>query len=400
MRIKSLFTLAILLAFGGITAIQQPVSAITGPDLQSIINGTSYYDNMSTETQCSSETGLPPVGSLTGGVPEPYNGYITRAAQKFNTDAYLVAAVLYWENRGWPDPNKKWATSSAGAKGPMQFLESTWETYQEDGDGDGKKDIDNVADSIFGGAKFLAALGGKAGSPLGTLEEPLTADTLLRAAASYNWGPGNVGGAQNKLDVLPGETRDYVNAVYILISSQFTKSPQSGGMAPPQDSTGPAAPSVTPACSDGSGGTPGDLGTGSGQFIDNTSVTVAKAAEIVAKAQQVAKYTPAQLQGICEGRPNCKQKCERLAAVLQGRTNSGYASANAHWNAAVAKGKANKGDRNVPVGAVLYYDASTQWGHVATYLGNNKIMSNDANSWRSKLTAGFLWKIRSAVMVP
>jgi len=51
--------------------------------------------------------------------------------------------------------------SSAGARGPMQFLPSTWRHYGVDGDGDGVKNIDNVIDAINGAANYLRASGGQ-----------------------------------------------------------------------------------------------------------------------------------------------------------------------------------------------------------------------------------------------
>lgn len=50
-------------------------------------------------------------------------------------------------------------TSTAGALGPMQFLSSTWAAYGADGDGDGRKDVQNVHDAIHGAARYLRALG-------------------------------------------------------------------------------------------------------------------------------------------------------------------------------------------------------------------------------------------------
>lgn len=50
--------------------------------------------------------------------------------------------------------------SSAGASGPMQFLPSTWRSWGADGDGDGKADISNAYDAIYGASRYLAVSGG------------------------------------------------------------------------------------------------------------------------------------------------------------------------------------------------------------------------------------------------
>ena len=50
-------------------------------------------------------------------------------------------------------------TSYANAQGPMQFLPSTWAAYKQDGDGDGRADIQNHRDAIFGAAAYLRASG-------------------------------------------------------------------------------------------------------------------------------------------------------------------------------------------------------------------------------------------------
>lgn len=55
------------------------------------------------------------------------------------------------------------ATSSKGARGPMQFMPSTFASYGVDGDGDGEANISSVTDSIFSSANLLCANG--AGDP-------------------------------------------------------------------------------------------------------------------------------------------------------------------------------------------------------------------------------------------
>jgi uncharacterized protein YoxC len=53
--------------------------------------------------------------------------------------------------------------SSAGALGPMQFMPATFAHYAVDGDGDGKADIMNPADSIYTAAHYLCANGAGTG---------------------------------------------------------------------------------------------------------------------------------------------------------------------------------------------------------------------------------------------
>ena len=50
--------------------------------------------------------------------------------------------------------------SPAGAVGPMQFLPETWATYATDGDQDGRADVMNPIDSMYGAARFLCTHGG------------------------------------------------------------------------------------------------------------------------------------------------------------------------------------------------------------------------------------------------
>jgi hypothetical protein len=64
--------------------------------------------------------------------------------------------------------------NSAGAMGPMQFLAATWAAYGVDGNGDGRADVYDPTDAIWGAARYLCANG--AGNP----------DTLRGAIWTYN----------------------------------------------------------------------------------------------------------------------------------------------------------------------------------------------------------------------
>jgi len=66
-------------------------------------------------------------------------------------------------------------TSSAGARGLMQFMPATFAVYGIDGNGDGRATITNDADSIHSAANYLAALGASDGG-----------DSVRRAVFGYN----------------------------------------------------------------------------------------------------------------------------------------------------------------------------------------------------------------------
>ncbi|MBT9257164.1 peptidoglycan DD-metalloendopeptidase family protein [Phycicoccus sp. MAQZ13P-2] len=56
------------------------------------------------------------------------------------------------------------ATSSAGARGLMQFMPATWRAYGVDGDGDGRAVIDDDADSVHSAAHYLSRSGANEGA--------------------------------------------------------------------------------------------------------------------------------------------------------------------------------------------------------------------------------------------
>jgi membrane-bound lytic murein transglycosylase B len=81
------------------------------------------------------------------------------------------------------------------AVGPMQFLPSTWALYGADGNGDGKKDPNNIFDAALGAAGYLCAGGGDMANPAQEAAAVLRyndADeyvhVVLALAASYEHG--------------------------------------------------------------------------------------------------------------------------------------------------------------------------------------------------------------------
>lgn len=163
-------------------------------------------------------------------VPDPWNSLISNTASKYpEADPRLVAATLYIENRGWPDYDKNWATSSAGAAGPWQFISSTWNSMGTDGDGDGVKDRNNPEDAVHAAFKHQ---NGSAGKPIiegydGSIEAGWNLtfkrdrENLLSFMASYNGS-----GAPNNTalsDFPRNENSDYVRMAYYVLASNFTQ---------------------------------------------------------------------------------------------------------------------------------------------------------------------------------
>ncbi|MFI5696479.1 CHAP domain-containing protein [Kribbella sp. NPDC051586] len=71
------------------------------------------------------------------------------------------------------------------------------------------------------------------------------------------------------------------------------------------------------------------------------------------------------------------QLCARLASNIWGHPRSGYYSAAEQWAQMVSSGNAHPDDRRPPVGALLFWSTDGPYGHVAVYVGNERIVSND-----------------------
>ena len=138
--------------------------------------------------------------ALAGELPEPMLSAYVDAAQRWEIDWALLAAIgklecdhgRYRAPGCWPPGT----INFAGARGPMQFLGSTWRStagrydldvagppvrdghgYASDGDGDGIADPWNTLDAVHSAARYLVAIGGR--------EDPRL------AAKGYNAGPAN-----------------------------------------------------------------------------------------------------------------------------------------------------------------------------------------------------------------
>jgi hypothetical protein len=89
-------------------------------------------------------------------IPAGYLALYQRAALTCRGLPWTVlAAIGTVESRNGADTR----TSSAGARGPMQFLPSTWAGYGVDADDDGRADIDNPVDAVYSAARYLCSWG-------------------------------------------------------------------------------------------------------------------------------------------------------------------------------------------------------------------------------------------------
>lgn len=113
-----------------------------------------------------------------------YSDLINQAAERYNLDPKLIAAVMMQESGG-----RNGLTSSAGAQGLMQLMPGTAR-------GLGVTDPWNPSQNIDGGAKYLRQM-----------LDYFNGD-MNKAIAAYNAGPGNI-----EKGFYPAETQRYVPAV-------------------------------------------------------------------------------------------------------------------------------------------------------------------------------------------
>ncbi len=155
----------------------------------------------------------------------------------------------------------------------------------------------------------------------------------------------------------------------------------------------PAIPLPVPLSGGSASGTDNGVGCsssdvgltgGSGKFTDSTTLTLTDSAKMVARAKKLADLTSSLFKGTCGTHPaDCSHLCDYLSGVAWGYKNSGYNTALEHWGAMKSSGHAHPGDRNPPVGALLFYSTGNPAGHIATYLGGNLILSNDVGDPKS-----------------
>jgi hypothetical protein len=133
----------------------------------------------------------------------------------------------------------------------MQFLPSTWAQYGVDGNGDGKKDPNNIFDATLAAGDYLCAGGGDMANPAQETAAVLSyndadeyAHVVLTLAASYEHGDFATLPAAGPVSIGGGSTPGTPSSPHATTPAP-TKTPiQSASQAPPQT---PAPQPTTPS---------------------------------------------------------------------------------------------------------------------------------------------------------
>ena len=156
-------------------------------------------------------------GSAVGSVPDVLIQAVDKAVRNqpggCGMDAPFLLATAFEETGVWwrfidpitgtmrNEPGNQAYRNSFGAMGPFQFIQSTWNTHGQDGNGDGVRDVQNVFDAAAGSVSFQCGLAERYSSE-GNLSNESVA---LQVAIDYHDGPGRnrqisdacLSGAQN-----------------------------------------------------------------------------------------------------------------------------------------------------------------------------------------------------------
>ncbi|MBA2951005.1 lytic transglycosylase domain-containing protein [Streptomyces himalayensis] len=142
------------------------------------------------------------------------------------------------------------------AVGPMQFIPSTWESWGSDGNGDGKRDPNNIYDAALAAGRYLCAG-----------DRDLSVTSQLHAAIlSYNHSREYLNTVLKWLEYYRKGTHEVPDGTGVLPNN---RSDDSDGPSPsPSPSTPGTSKPSTPGTTKPGGGTtspaPNDPGTGSG----------------------------------------------------------------------------------------------------------------------------------------
>jgi hypothetical protein len=117
--------------------------------------------------KCSpSATAGAPTKAAADSIPESWMPVLQAAEKQYSVPWNVEAGIAKVETDFGRStmPGVHSGANGSGASGPMQIgtggaAGNTWGSYGVDADGDGKKDVYNVADAVFGAANYLRASG-------------------------------------------------------------------------------------------------------------------------------------------------------------------------------------------------------------------------------------------------
>lgn len=248
-----------IIIFSLVTILLLPQSTLALTEADYPAQNIRLYDPKS--SACTEAAGSVSA-DLSKNIPSDWGKIFSAAAEKFDVNPNFLAA-LYLTEQGntWKPLNSHWASSQVGASGPMQFMPGTWAGHAQDGNGDGKAEVTNPYDAVFGAAHLIKSMGTDKKTPLGDIGSPWKRQpkTILYAAGEYNWGGGNVQSHTSDSSPLtdaPTETQNYLKNIYELFNSDFTKSGHPNYRDPASTGEGGNGSSVVSAssCANNTGG--------------------------------------------------------------------------------------------------------------------------------------------------
>jgi lytic transglycosylase, catalytic len=248
-----------IIIFSLVTILLLPQSTLALTEADYPAQNIRLYDPKS--SACTEAAGSVSA-DLSKNIPSDWGKIFSAAAEKFDVNPNFLAA-LYLTEQGntWKPLDSQWASSQVGASGPMQFMPGTWAGHAQDGNGDGKAEVTNPYDAVFGAAHLIKSMGTDKKTPLGDIGSPWKRQpkTILYAAGEYNWGGGNVQSHTSDSSPLtdaPTETQNYLKNIYELFNSDFTKSGHPNYRDPASTGEGGNGSSVVSAssCANNTGG--------------------------------------------------------------------------------------------------------------------------------------------------
>ncbi|MFI2077682.1 transglycosylase SLT domain-containing protein [Streptomyces triculaminicus] len=267
-------------------------------------------------------------GGLKGGVGGKWRPWILKAGSLCPKVTPAILAAQLQEESNFDDTAKgPVLPNSDQAQGIAQFIPSTYAIYAKDDDGNGRASVWDGGDAIMAQGRMMCELVKDAE------KSSYSGGTIQLALAGYNAGWGWV---------------DYYK-----------------GIPPFKETTGYVADITKQAEAWTVAG-----GGGASRFSDGTQSWTLNNPRSVEAAIAWAKDHSGPSSDA-----QWYNRCLAFTAIVYGWNVSGVPYAIDHYS--VVPKEMQHTDRNPPPGALMYWDTGSRAGHIAIYLGNGQIASND-----------------------